>query len=359
MPKPSEKLIQINTRRQVHLERNKTHEQSEYLPFLEQMRFEVKDRLFSNDVPEMTRRRLENMLKGLSASIKNIQVDYKDVWLSQIKQVYESDVEFQVEALNIATDLDYKLPAPKQLESAVFTNPLSVEGIHGGKILDTFFDDIMQADVNRVVNAIRQGYAQGETTQAITARVLGLARNRFRDGVFDKFEKSARMLVRTSLHHSSQMARQSLYSENKQIIKSVVIVATLDGKTSVYCRSLDGRRFPVDSGPRPPFHAGCRTTFTAEFDSRFKFLQEDATRSVRGEDGVTQVDANQTYYSWLKKESTEFQDSAIGPKWAKLLRDGGLSSERFSELRLDKTFQPLTLAQVKELEPTAFNRAGL
>lgn len=44
---------------------------------------------------------------------------------------------------------------------------------------------------------------------------------------------------------------------------------------------------------------------------------------------------------------------------AKLFREGGLSIERFAELQLDRNFAPLSLAQMKALEPLAFERAGL
>ena len=43
----------------------------------------------------------------------------------------------------------------------------------------------------------------------------------------------------------------------------------------------------------------------------------------------------------------------------KLSREGGLTAERFAALQLDKNFKPLTLDQLKELEPLAFDRAGI
>ena len=71
------------------------------------------------------------------------------------------------------------------------------------------------------------------------------------------------------------------------------------------------------------------------------------------------VDANETYFSWLKKQPAGFQDAAIGPVRAKLLRDGGLSADRFAQMRLNKSFKPLTLAEMKKLEPLAFEKAGI
>ena len=39
--------------------------------------------------------------------------------------------------------------------------------------------------------------------------------------------------------------------------------------------------------------------------------------------------------------------------------EGGLTVERFAELQLDRNFAPLTLVQMKSLEPLAFEIAGL
>jgi hypothetical protein len=71
------------------------------------------------------------------------------------------------------------------------------------------------------------------------------------------------------------------------------------------------------------------------------------------------VRADLSYYDWLKQQPAAFQDKAIGPVRAKLFREGGLSVERFAELQLDRNFAPLTLTQMKVLEPLAFERAGL
>jgi hypothetical protein len=88
-------------------------------------------------------------------------------------------------------------------------------------------------------------------------------------------------------------------------------------------------------------------------------FSEGATRASIGDSGPQQVRADQSYYEWLKQQPAAFQDKAIGPVRAKLFREGGLSIERFSELQLDRNFAPLTLAQMRALEPLAFERAGV
>ena len=105
----------------------------------------------------------------------------------------------------------------------------------------------------------------------------------------------------------------------------------------------------------------CRSTTVAALDDRFKTLEEGATRRERdpetGEVGY--VAANETYYGWLKRQPYDVQESIIGPTRAKLLNDGGLSAERFAELQIGRRFEPLTLDEMRELEPVAFQRAGL
>ena len=86
---------------------------------------------------------------------------------------------------------------------------------------------------------------------------------------------------------------------------------------------------------------------------------KDATRASVGDNGGAQVDAGLNYYEWLATQPASFQDHALGPVRGKLFRDGGLTPEKFAKLQLDKSFKPLTLAQLKEAEPDMFTRAGV
>jgi hypothetical protein len=139
---------------------------------------------------------------------------------------------------------------------------------------------------------------------------------------------------------------------NPDIIEEVDWVSTLDNNTTTQCRSLDGRWFKLGVGPKPPLHINCCSTVIAV--TRFSVLfSKGTTRSSVGPDGGGQVSAGLTYYDWLK-QPISFQDQAIGPVRAKLLCEGGLTVERFSELQLDHNFSPLTLVQMRALEPLAF-----
>jgi hypothetical protein len=99
----------------------------------------------------------------------------------------------------------------------------------------------------------------------------------------------------------------------------------------------------------------CRSTTIAVLNSQFDFLKQGRTRSAE----FGPVAGGETYYDWLKAQPESVQNEALGPTRGKLFRDGGLSADEFASLQLDKNFKPLTLAEMKALEPEAFQAAGL
>jgi len=361
MPSASPELIEIATRHQVFFERLKTHDANQFDSFLRRMDDDLRKQLTKKDITEFTRARLNRQLEFVGALIDDVYQDYKRVWKDQLIDAGQYEAEFEQKSLNkVVINREFALPTETQLSAAIFGNPLSVEGVYQGALLDQFFDDVSGNTKTRVTNAIRLGYAQGQTTQQVIQRIRGTAARNYTDGLMNLSKRDAEIIARTSLQHVSSQARESVWKRNSDIIKKVRIVATLDNRTTQICRSLDSQEFPIDSGPRPPFHIRCRTSTTAVLDDRFAILEKGATRAARDADGNSvSVPAKETYYDWLKRQSADFQDEVIGKTRGKLLRDGGLSSQRFAELQLGKRFEPLNIEQIKKLEPLAFERAGL
>ena len=102
---------------------------------------------------------------------------------------------------------------------------------------------------------------------------------------------------------------------------------------------------PIDKARYPPYHFNCRSSFEIVFDGYTEPKQRAS------EHGVVK---NQSYYEWLKGQSPAYQDEVLGKTRGKLFRDSGMSVEKFKSLQLDKNFKPLTLDQMKKLEPLAF-----
>lgn len=360
---PSEALITIATRHQSHFERLKAAEVKKFDDFLKRMDVYLRQQLGSQNLTDFSRVRIEDQIRQISAILNGVYSDYKRVWMDGMTKAATYEAGFEARALGqVVSGVSFSMPSDSQIAAAVFNTPLGdIGGAGGGALLESFFDGMSQSQINRVGGVIRLGYAQGETTQQIIQRIRGTAASGYTDGVWGESYRNVEAVTRTALQHAATQARAETWQTNKSVIKGEQVVATLDRRTSPTCRSLDGEIFPLGKGPRPPFHIRCRSSMVAVLADKYAGLSRGRTRAERdpttGE--VGKVSADTTYYGWLKTQPASVQDSIIGPARGALLRNGGLSSDRFAELQLGKLNNPLTLDQMRELEPAAFEKAGL
>lgn len=353
-------LIDISSRHQVYLEGLKTRESNEAQVFLKKLDRDIRKRLSNTELTEFSRARLERLLETVKRDIKVVMAGHASQVKRSAEELAAYEAEFEAKAMGQVLEHEFVVPSVTQLKAAIYTNPLSAPGIDGNGMLESFLDSFSERTQQRIASAIRLGYYQGETTNQILQRVRGTRARGFRDGIIGRTSADSKTIVRTALQHAASQARNETWQQNSDVVKKVRITATLDSRTSDICRSLDGREYPLDKGPRPPFHPNCRTSTTAVFDQRLSVLKEGATRFSRDPNGdVEYVPAKTNYYSWLKNQPAEFQDSVLGPTRGKLLREGGLPAGRFAELQLGKNFRPLTLEEMRKLEPVAFKKAGV
>lgn len=354
------RLIEIATRHQVYLERLKTGEANQFVSFLQQVDRGIRDRLLGKDLTDFTRAQLERLLESTEKQLTKILNSYYEQLNGNLIDLALYEAEFEAKSLgSVAAGFRSAVPTETQIIAAVTARPLSVRGPDGGKLLESFIKDWSSVEVKRVSGAIRQGFYEGQTTTQIVQAIRGTRKNKYTDGILSITSRNARTITHTAVQHVASQARQMTWERNADLVQGVRWVSTLDAKTSQQCRSLDGKVFPVDKGPRPPIHPNCRSSTAPVLDSRFDVFDEGATRASVGPGGGGQVDANQSYYQWLKKQPRGFVESAIGKKRAKLLIDGGLTAERFAELNLGRNFKPLTLKEMRDLEPLAFEKSGL
>jgi SPP1 gp7 family putative phage head morphogenesis protein len=344
-------LINATTRHQVFLERLKSGEAKKFEPFLAAITAELARRLSRSELTSLGRARTERLLAALDAALSEVYSEFRTGLIADAVQVANSEASFAARQIDAAFDADTGfesvIPGRAQVRAAVMSSPLSVRGPGGGKLLEPWLRGWSRGQVEMVTGVIRQGFFEGQTN-ATMIRTL-------RSSTLEVSRRSAEAVVRTAVQHVASVARLETLKENASVIIGYRWTATLDQRTCPVCAPLDGRVFKLDKGPAPPLHPNCRCAMVPELDGRFSFLDEGATRSAKG----GPVDAKQTYYGWLKDQPAAFQDAAIGPARAKLLRDGGLDAERFARLGLGRNFGPLTLDEMRRLEPLAFERAGL
>jgi len=312
--------------------------------------------------------RNKTRLAAILADIKRINKEQFEGWVAELVEnlgdvaITESDLEVNLLNKSIP-DFEAVLPAEVQILSAFKQNALSLRGKSQGLTLEPFLQQYTADQKQLIEGLISQGFQEGKTTQQIIQDLRGTKALNFQDGILDKVNRNTEIMVRTAVQNASAQAKQAIWEANSDVVQGVEWVSTLDSRTTSQCRSLDAQVFPVDSGPRPPIHYGCRSTTAPAIDPRFDFLKEGETRPAIGEDASGANDRgvvkNQTYYEWLKTQPAQFQDKVLGGTRGALFRNGGLNADQFSALQLNSNFLPMTLEEMASEAPEAFSQANL
>lgn len=347
-------------RNQVYLERLKAGQAREFnkvLRVFEQSISQAMASLGGVDISKTDRRQLNQILRtmreGQRAALSR-QLDELERAMEELS-VYEA--EFERRSISTALrdvgllNVSVRPGAAQAAFREAMDRPMSATG----QLVRPWLDEMSMREIGQLESTFRRAHTDGWTNSQLMQAVRGTKANGYRDGILSALGRNHEAMVHTVMQHTASTARMATWEQNADIVSGYRWVSTLDSRTTPQCRSLDGREFTQGDGPRPPIHVRCRSTTVAVLDKRFEGLSAGRTRASA--EGYT--DASQTYYDWLKRQPAGFQDTVLGPTRAKLFRDGGLSSERFAQLSLGRTFEPLTLEEMKRLEPAAFLRAGI
>lgn len=271
--------------------------------------------------------RLNKILEEIRIINRDIHKEVGKELRTELKALarYEADLQAKL----VAGDKTPIVLSPDVLGAMVDDEPFQ------GRTLKDWLYNLRESSYNRVKDTINIGVVQGETTDQIVNRVLGLKRLRYTDGVNEMNRRAATAVIRTAVTHTTSKADEAVYQRQKNI-QGVQYSAILDSRTTPICASLDGQVFKVGEGPRPPQHFNCRSTTIPVFKGQEPF--------------------EETYNEWLKRQSKEFQDDILGNTRGRLFRDGGLAMDRFVD---PKRGQFWTLDQLKSKENEAFNLVGL
>lgn len=345
-------LTNSAVRHQVMLERLKSAEARDYNKLIPILTRQIEDTLarLRQPVTSLTRARLNALIRELRAA-QNAALDQaQTALLRRLRNIAAYESNFEATSINAHTPAGVTLAAAsgEVAWTSAITTPLSATG----DLLEPFVRDMTKREVDAINKVIMRGHSEGWTNDEIIRVLRGTKKMNYRDGLMHTLGKHNATIVRTAVQHVSNQSREATWVENG--IKKYRWVSTLDSRTSAQCRSLDGKVFVVGKGPRPPIHMNCRSTTVAIIPG-LENLSDMLTRASA--DGP--VGGSVTYYEWLKTQQPEFQDIVLGPTRGKLFRDGGLSAERFAELQLGAFFEPLSLDEMRKLEPRAFLRAGL
>lgn len=128
--------------------------------------------------------------------------------------------------------------------------------------------------------------------------------------------------------------RLKTFRANRNIIKGVRWLATLDSHCCVICGALDGASWDLDGNPlgdtpfdfhAPPLHPDCRCVLSP-VTKTFREIGFDMDEPSNGQRASCEgpVDGSTTVQDFLERKSPEFVRGVLGEERADLFRSGKL-----------------------------------
>lgn len=341
-------LSDAATRHQVHVQRYAGGSLKRLAKFITKAIGTAKSRV-SDGLSRYGTQRYEKQIQELQGELAGVYGEMKQQAVLDLTEFGRYEAEFNMTLLGKVVQAVVKLnrPSIQQVAAAAFADPLDLEVGKGRQriSINGALDQFGTKKSAEIISEIRMGTALGETSGQISRRLISL-------GVQQRDQAQA--LVNTMTNHIASTARVEVLKDNDDILKGMRRIATLDSRTTLLCMSLDQTIIPLD-GPKPPYHWRCRTTLIPVLKPEFAREIPGSTRPSVGPDGVEQVSSKTSYSEWLARQPASFQRDVLGPARYELFSKGELPIDRF----VDDNGKTLTLQQLREREPMAFERAGL
>ncbi len=305
-----------------------------------------------------TTRRTQALRDNINTAVKETRQAVSTVTGNSSKDLVKYELsrsEKVIAAIPVMAALTegYKALSPSGVYKTVAAMP--IKGVHAKDLTK----DIATRYQRALYSQIRDGMVNGEQPAVILSRVRGTAAQLKKDGVFFRRNTDVEAFVRTSMTHASAATSEAAYADMG--VKKIVYRATLDGRTSKRCASLDGRVMKVGEGPRPPQHINCRSeVLPYQKDMDWKRPSVSDKRPVgkipKDERGkkIKQVAATKNYKKWFDEQPVKFKREWLGPSRYKLYKEG-IGLDRFTDPR----GKEYNLDWFEKHEAQAFKDAGL
>lgn len=350
MTTTNEDLRDIAIRHAIFIEQYKAGEVRRLIKLLDKVDRDILRKLKNRGVGELTlgQKRLISLIKQIRDANSELYTEVGRDYRRSLKRFAAQEAEFAASTLSetMPVDLSVKMPSPVLINAIVTEKPFQ------GRLLKNWVKDLERSKTQALEDAINIGLVEGESTDQIIRRIRGTKAANYRDGVLEVGRRHAASIVRTSVNHVSNSARNAVYEANDDVINGVQWVSTLDGRTTAVCRGRDGKVFPLKGdSPRPPAHIGCRSTIVAVTKSwqELGIDAEDAPPPMRAAlDG--EVAGTETYNTWLRKQPRDFIEDVLGVEKAQLYISGKLPLDKF----INASGRELTLSELKNKYPSAF-----
>ncbi len=341
----NESLVDLFMERAIDLLRVEAGTRDKILALLAEMEREIVAAMATIDPmgTERVRYQRERLAKLLDAVRESIRAAYRTaetLLARELREVVDIEATWTARAMNAATFATFADAGVTRTMLVTLVSDILIQGA----ATKEWWSRQAAGLANRFADEIRRGMALGETNATIISRIRGPG------GVLQASRTSAERLVRASVQTAANVARESTYEKNADLIASVDWSSTLDTRTSIWCAVRDGLRYtPVDHRPightvpwlegPGKLHWGCRSTSVPRLKSwRDLGIDEDDIPDTTRASMNGQVPADTTFESWLRKQSDARQDAVIGAGKADLWRRGKIT---FRDL-LDQNGRPMS-----------------
>lgn len=329
------------------------HERAQIVDRLKEMEKELLRRLAEDELSASQKRKLRRVIGDCNDIIDEA---YKGLSTSvNVKGVAEMVADHTAEALYVVFGRDSVGVPTKDYFNSLASNVL----IQGAPSADWWRGQRENIKL-KFAAQLRQGLANGETNQQITARIVG--KNGV-PGVMDIARRDAASLVHTSVQTVANDARRQTFLSNDDIVKGLRQVSTLDSHTSLTCVAYSGESWNLEFEPlgpkKLPYNGGtprhflCRSV-EVPITKTFKELGLDipeAPGTTRASSSG-QIDVNTSFNDYLERMGLKYQNQVLGEGRAQLWREGKITLKDL----VDGMGRPVSLEYLHNLVRT--RRAG-
>ena len=262
---------------------------------------------------------------------------------------YQMDLFSSIIPEQILRHVPLQSIASEQVYAAAAAQPFQ------GRLLKEWGRKLESDRLDKITNAVRSGFLQGETVEQIVRRVAGTPQLQRQDSVINTSRRDLAVVARTAVNHMAAMARQEFAQANSDIVKAKQWSSTLDTHTSQWCIIRDRKLYTLEGKPlghvvpylRGPgkIHFCCRSgeiLITKSWEE-LQIASGDLSSATRASmDG--QVPAHTSYADWLTRQPYARQEQVLGVTRAQMLRDGNITvPEMFNDAGEFMTLEQLRI----------------
>jgi SPP1 gp7 family putative phage head morphogenesis protein len=348
-----DKLTTIYSAHSTYLERVAAKFGNDVVPYLESIEKRISKTLSA--MPNKTLTPQETA--AIRAEIDSITREELKAYTTQYKidnrEIGQHQVAFDAKTLeSVITGYEASIPSAGIVNKLAVKTPISV-GFGQFSTYNRYIANYWQQYTKVINDTVSAGFISGGTNREIAKNILSQITIGTDGGDLAKAQRAAKTMARTGTNHYATQSTIAFVDKNDEVLIGYRMISTLDGVTSRQCSALDQIVFKKDDPniPWPPGHPNCRRRVTYEVDGRYRYDDSASTRpsNFRDAEGTRdpkRVSSKKTYHESLKAMSKEDRNSILGAPLGNALSK--MSPEEFSKNLINSTYEPLSIADMKE-----------